>query len=728
MSLVAFANVICDDAFVKRFHADPRVQATELLLQERVPREAVLMEPRPAESRVALFQLPASASRRFRTPHTVSLHSHVLSNGRYSTMLTHVGGGFSMWRDLAVTRGTEDSITDAGPHYLYLRDPWSGRVWSATYLPVGAEPDSYEAMFELEKATFRRRDGDLETQVQIAVSSEDDVEVRRLSITNRGERPREIEVTSYAEIVLARPADDLAHPAFSKLFVETEFDSQSAGLLFTRRPRSSDEQPVWAFHVLGVEGRVGGAVEWETDRARFLGRGRSAERPQALDGRALSGTVGAVLDPVAALRERVRLPPGAFVRVSFATGIAPDRAAALTLARKYRDGNAAARAFSMAFTHAHTTTRHLGLSDEQAILFDRLASRVFGSDRSCISPLDLAANTLGQANLWGYGISGDLPIVLVRVAEVESLTLVRQLLRAQEYWRVNGQRTDVIILNDHPADYRDETQQALASLTQEPRWAAWRDKPGGLFLLRADGMPEADRRLLSAVARVVLEGDRGDLAAQLHRSTPWLYSEQDVPPTTRARAAAARGHAPAGADAADGQRPRRVHRRGAGVRGGARRRSRDAATVVERARQSRVRHDRDGVGLELHLGCQQPREQAHTVRQRSGCRSHRRGHLPARRGLRRGVGGDARTAAASGHGGTLAGAARGGRDALPARARRTGAGALDRGVAGRPGESGAPHADQHVGLAAAPERIRLRGVDARPTARRHAAVRGHGGR
>jgi cyclic beta-1,2-glucan synthetase len=529
MSLVAFANVICEDAFVKRFHADPRVQATELLLQERVPREAVLLEPSPAESRVAASEIAASASRRFRTPHTTSLHSHLLSNGRYTTVLTHVGGGYSMWRDLAVTRPTEDSITDAGAHYLYLRDPWSGRVWSATYLPVGGEPDSYEAVFELDKATFRRRDGELETLVQIAVSSEDDVEVRRLSITNRGDRPREIEVTSYAEIVLARPADDLAHPAFSKLFVETEFDPQSAGLLFTRRPRGADEAPVWAFHALGVEKRVGGAVEYETDRARFLGRGRAVDRPQALDGRALSGTVGAVLDPVAVLRERVRLPPGAFVRVSFATGIAPDRATALTLARKYRDGNAAARAFSMAFTHAHTTIRHLGLSEEQAILFDRLASRVFGSDRSCINPLDLAANTLGQANLWGYTVSGDLPIVLVRIGELDSLPLVRQVLRAQEYWRVNGLRTDVVILNEHPADYLDETQQALIRLVQEPRWSAWLDKAGGVFLLRSDGMPEADRRLVAAVARVVLEGDRGELAAQLHRSTPWLFAEQDVP-------------------------------------------------------------------------------------------------------------------------------------------------------------------------------------------------------
>jgi cyclic beta-1,2-glucan synthetase len=531
MSLVAIANVVCQDSFVTRFHADPRIQATELLLQERVPREAILSEPRPAEAATARPSLPVFASRRFRSPHTKSVHTHFLSNGRLTTAVTNAGGGYSMWRDVAVTRRREDPTSDAGAHYIYLRDPWSNRVWSATHLPVGAEADQFDAVFDLDKMTFRRRDSDIETQLEITVSSEDDVQVRRLMVTNHGAQTREIEITSYVEIVLARPEDDLAHPAFGKLFVETEFDQQSAGLLFSRRPRASDESPMVAFHVLGVDGpRLGGAVEWETDRARFLGRGRTPANPIVLDGRGLSGTTGAVLDPIGALRERVRLAPGARVRVVFATGVAPDRNAALALARKYRDGTAAARAFSMAFTHVHITLQHLGLSDEQAMLFDRLASRVFGSDMSCISPADLAANTFGQQNLWGQGISGDLPIVLLRLSDPSALALARQLLNAQEYWRVKGLRAEVVILNEHQADYLDEMQNLLTELVQQPPWAGWLGKPGGIFLLRSDGMAEADRRLLAAVARVVLPGDLGDLVQQLERPAPWLYDDHDVPP------------------------------------------------------------------------------------------------------------------------------------------------------------------------------------------------------
>jgi cyclic beta-1,2-glucan synthetase len=528
MSLVALANVLRDDAFVHRFHADPRVQASELLLQERLPREAILSEPRPAESATEHPSASVYASRRFRSPHTASPHTQYLSNGRYTAALTNAGGGYSTWQGLAITRPREDRTSDAGAHYIYLRDAWSGPVWSPTYQPVCAEPDRYEVTFDLDKVTFRSRHDDFDTQLQVTVSSEDDVEVRRLSIVNRGTRPREVEVTSYAEIVLSRPEDDLAHPAFGKLFVETEFDPQSAGLLLSRRRRGSDESPAWAFHVLGIEG-IGGSVEWETDRARFIGRGRSLANPLALDGRALSGTTGAVLDPIAALRDRVRLAPGAVARVTFAIGVAADRTSALALARKYRDGSAASRAFSMAFTHVHTALTYLGLTDDQAILFDRLASRVFGADASCISPTDLSNNTLGQSGLWGYGISGDLPIALVRITDPDALPLVRQLLLAQEYWRVKGLHADVVILNEHPVEYLDETQDYLTTLVREPRWAGWVNRSGGMYLLRSDGMAEADRLLLGAVARVVVTGDRGDLGAQMNRPAPWLRLEQEQP-------------------------------------------------------------------------------------------------------------------------------------------------------------------------------------------------------
>ena len=518
MTLVALANVLLDGRMVERFHSDPRVRATELLLQERVPRVAPITQPRPVEeSRVAVPAAPGGV-RRLHSPHTLYPRAQFLSNGNYTAVVTNAGGGASFCRGRAVTRYRRDPTRDPGGQYLYLRDVRSGAIWSATHQPVGREAEEYRVTFQPEKAIFRRVDDGVVTRLEIAVSTEDDVEVRRLLVSNQTDRPREIEVTSFAEIVLSPPADDLAHPAFGKLFVESEYLSDCAALLFRRRTRAARESEVWAVHVLALDGRPQGPVEWESDRARFLGRGRDASRPQALDGRSLGGTTGAVLDPIASLRQRLRLAPGSSVRLAFATGVADGRDAALALAHKYHDPAAIGRTFALAFVNALSGRRHLGISGDEALLFERLASRVLYTDGSLRAPAAVRArNELGQEGLWPQSISGDLPILLVRVLESDDLPLVRQLLQAQEYWRLKGLAADLVILNEHPLGYIDEMHASLEALLDDGPWRSWKHRTGGAYLLRGERLSEAERTLLLSVASAVLSGDQGDLAHQISR-------------------------------------------------------------------------------------------------------------------------------------------------------------------------------------------------------------------
>ena len=529
MTLVALANALLGDPMVKRFHADPRVQATELLLQERVPRHTPTIQPRPLDEMRVVAPPPAMPVRRYRSPHTVVPHAQFLSNGNYVTIVTNAGGGSSFCRGLAVTKSRRDPTRDPGSQFVYLRDVRSGFVWSATYQPTAVEPDDYVVEFRTDRATFRRHDDEVSTQLDVAVSTEDDVEVRRVTVVNQSTRIREIDVTSYAEIVLAPPADDLAHPAFGKLFLETEYLADSKALLCHRRPRDPREPAVWVVHVLSLEGRPQGPVEWETDRARFIGRGRDTDGPSALDGSALSGTTGVVLDPILSLRQRIRLVPGASVRLCFATGIASDRETAEALAHKYRDPSAASRTFAFAFTHAQSGLRHLGISNDDAVLFERLASRVLFADGSLRAhPETILSNELGQAGLWPHGISGDLPILLVRVIGDDDVGLVRQVLEAQEYWRLKGLSADVVILNEDPSSYLDEIHAQLTALLDTGPWRMWKHRSGGAYLLRGDLIGKMDRTLIEAVARAVLGGDRGDLRAQLDKPHPVQSTRRPV--------------------------------------------------------------------------------------------------------------------------------------------------------------------------------------------------------
>jgi cyclic beta-1,2-glucan synthetase len=517
MSMVALANAINRDAMVRRFHSDPRVQATELLLQERVPRQRAVTEPRPADTMYVSPPSVAVPVRRYRTPHTIMPHTQFLSNGKYAVAVTNAGGGASFSDRLTVTRARRDATADPGSHFIYLRDVRSGEVWSPTYLPTRREPERYLALFQPEIAVFDASSHEIATKLEVTVSAEHDVEIRYLHLVNHSDRVREIDVTSYVELALAQARDDYAHPAFGKLFIETEYLPERSALICHRRPRDARDPGTWAVHVLSLDGRAHGPLEWETDRHAFIGRGRTLDRPQALDGRPLSGTTGFVLDPIFSLRQRVRLPAGDSVRLCFTTGVAGDRETARALALTYRDPASPLRTMALALAHAQGLRRHLDISNEDAVLFERLASRVIGTDASLRAAADvLASNELGQTSLWPHGISGDLPILLVRVVD-DDLTVVRQALEAQEYWRLKGIKADLVILNEHPVSYLDEVQSRLTSLLDEGPWRMWKHQEGGVFLLRGDTMGRAERTLFMAVAQAVLETDRGDLRAHLAR-------------------------------------------------------------------------------------------------------------------------------------------------------------------------------------------------------------------
>jgi cyclic beta-1,2-glucan synthetase len=524
MTLVAIANVLMDGVFRRRFAAEPMIQANELLLQERTPRNASTATPRADEVLVApqLRELAAAVPRRFSSPHHVAPRTHLLSNGSYTVMVTVAGSGFSRWQDQSVTRWREDATCDPWGSYVFLRDVTSGQVWSAGYQPIGAEPDSYEVSFFEDRAEITRQDGRITTSTEILVSPEDDAEVRRVTITNGSNRVREIELTSYMEIVLATPASDAAHPAFSKMFVSTEFVAEGGALLATRRTREPNEKKLWAAHVTALDGTGIGGLQYETDRARFLGRGRSLrDAVSIMDARPLSNTCGIVLDPVLSLRRRVRIAPGKSASVAFWTIVAGSRDQALALADKHRDAAAFERVRTLSWTQAQVQLRYLGVDFEEAQQFQRIANRVLYADPALRAPREmLGRNQSGQSVLWTYGISGDLPIVLIRIDDEHDLDIVKQLLRAHEYWQAKRLAVDLVILNDHPPSYAADLQHGIEAAIRTARTRVHdEDGPerGRVFLLRGDLMPIAHRDLLQVAARAILIARRGSLADQLAR-------------------------------------------------------------------------------------------------------------------------------------------------------------------------------------------------------------------
>ncbi len=521
MGLLALANALRGNVFQDRFHRDPLVRSAEILLQERVPTVVEKIDPHPldetevepveiatVEARVEHFGI---ASTEDPTP-----HGALLSNGRYSMLLTTSGTGYSRVGDVALTRWHGDRTRDADGFFVYVRDVESGRFWSAGRQPVTSSPppDRYDVWVHLNKVETARVDDWVETFTEAVVSPEDDVEVRRVTVTNYADRPRTLELTSYAEVVLQPPAGDLGHPAFSKLFVETEYLPKNNALLATRRPRAEGDPRRWLVHAVADMGlaRAGRAaitpLQYETDRMQFVGRGRTLDAPAALEpGARLSRTAGAVLDPIVSLRRVVTLQPKQSAQVVFSIAVADTREEAERLAERYDHPDASQRAFELASTYGLVELGHLGLSGDDALNAQEIASRLLYGDPTYGTPAAVRQrNVRSQSGLWAYGVSGDLPILLFRTARLEELDAFRLLLKMHAFWRRRGLEVDLVVLNDHPPSYADSLQEALTQAVEASPQRGLLGQRGGVFLRRSDGMPEEDVTLMMSAARVILHG------------------------------------------------------------------------------------------------------------------------------------------------------------------------------------------------------------------------------
>jgi cyclic beta-1,2-glucan synthetase len=523
MGLCAITNRLTGDVHLRRLRAEPAVRAVELLLHERVPLDAPDLRHPEAETEGSGGPVPDAVNRRLTRPDTPAPRPHLLSNGHYTVMVTNAGSGWSTSRGQAVTRWRTDGTCDAAGTFLYVRDMASGKAWSAGFQPLCVRADSYEVTYSADKAEFRRRDGMVETLLEVTVAPDRDAEVRRLTLVNHGIAPRTFEVTSYAEVVLNDPKADLAHPAFGKLFLETEWLPQWDALLCRRRPRSADQKPVFAVHSVSTDATDVGPTEYETDRARFLGRRHTPADPVALT-RRLSGTVGAVLDPVFALRRRIGVPPGMTATLTFTTAVTDTLEAAHAVADRYRNPAAAGRAFELAWAHSRVELIDLGLTPALSHLYQRLGGHVMFPPPPLRATPAIAANRQAQPGLWRHGISGDLPILVVCIGDGDGLPLARQALQAHAFWHGRGFNVDLVLLADRPASYREELYEALSTLARASDSRNVIDRPGGVFVRRAGQLGD-DRGLLLAAARVVLYGDRGPLADQ----TESLVRTRDLP-------------------------------------------------------------------------------------------------------------------------------------------------------------------------------------------------------
>ncbi|OYZ23707.1 MAG: hypothetical protein B7Y39_03730 [Bdellovibrio sp. 28-41-41] len=534
MSLVALNNVLNKSIVRERFHSDPRIRATQLLLQERIPHGVNPVPPKAAEIEIEVQRQPTNNAliRNYNNPDGVTPRTHLLSNRTYSVMISTAGGGYSKCGGVGVTRWKEDATRDHLGSFIFIKNKTDKALWSSSFQPLPTLPEEYQVTFSEDKAEFRRRDGDVSTHTQIIVAPEDNVEIRHITLTNHSGKAKTIELTSYLEPTLNPPNNDLDHQAFSKLFIQTEYLASKNALLAKRRKRSDQEIENWSLHVVVVDGHVTSNIQYETDRNNFIGRGRSISKALALleDGN-LSNKTGAAIDPILSLRIQIELPEYGKAQIAFTTGLTQSKEKALELADRYHDIHAFDRETKRAWTQAQADLLHLNIDSQTAYLFQRLAERILYSEPSLRPPThQRVANTNQQSSLWPSGIGGDLPIVVVRIDDQKDMAVVRKLLRCHEYLRLKGLVYDFVIINEHDSNYFQDVQDDLHQQIRSTGGHGWLNKNGGIFVLRKNITPAKDLAHIQAVARVSLTASE-PLEEQINRRP----TEEKYPPLAKYR-------------------------------------------------------------------------------------------------------------------------------------------------------------------------------------------------
>ncbi|PZX60488.1 cellobiose phosphorylase [Algoriphagus ratkowskyi] len=514
MGFLSIAYVLVNKPMQHRFAAELRFQATLLLLQERIPRTSIF-QAHTAKVTELLTSKTDSQLRIINTPNTSAPELQLLSNGNYQVMVTNSGGGYSRWRNIAVTRWREDAIKDNYGIYCYIKDVNSGHFWSNTHHPTLKPAKTYETIFSQGTIEFHRQDFGFETKTQIVVSPEDNVEIRKIKITNRSQVDKVLEITSYTEIVLATQASDEAHPAFSNLFVQTEIKREYNAIFGTRRPRSKDEIPPHLFHLMDVYGCEVEEISYETDRMQFIGRGRTLEHPLALDSRQLAGNEGAVLDPIMAIKYRITIKPFKTGTIDLIYGIGESRDASEALMNKYRDKNLKKRALDLSWTHSQVLLRQIDASEADAQLFGRLAASVIYSNPALrANESVIRSNFKGQSSLWSHSVSGDLPIVLLQIFDQENLSLVSQMIKAHGYWQLKGLTVDLMIWNEDHGSYRHELQDQIVGMISALNTITGHI-PGKIYVKSTDQISSEDRILFESVAKIIINDSYGSLSDQV---------------------------------------------------------------------------------------------------------------------------------------------------------------------------------------------------------------------
>ena len=518
-TLLSLHNTLLSSTVQDLFHADPRVASLEVLFEEKMPRT-------PAAVPIATpVRLPFSTnlgtsdngteSKVYVPVKTPTPRYAFISNGTYSAGVSNAGSGWSTYNGVSLSRFRDDPVLEEYGQFFYIKDHKTGTLWSPTTRPVGAMTRGQKVIFYENKAEFFASHGAIDSRLEVSVDPKKPVLVHTLTLSNKGSTPEHLTVASYGEVSLALQSQDVHHPQYQKLLVKSEYLPEYNALVYSRPHPQDRTKKIYYAHMLSRNSWKKVSVRACVDRESFIGRYGSLSRPAFLLSRTHAHIRDFTLDPIYSLSRSVEVRPGETCVLSFVNLAHDDKDELLKLIRQYRSSRESQRVVHQAITESALATKNQGVSQEMAVVFQELASRIFSGKDYMIDNVSPPSNLPYVHSLWRLGISGDYPVVVMVIKDIEDIQSVKHALICHNYWRRKGIEIDFVILNQEPTSYIKVLDDEIDFLMRQSRGEKVYDKGSSVHHVKSDLMTAEEKTILLHIARVVLDSKEGTFKQQV---------------------------------------------------------------------------------------------------------------------------------------------------------------------------------------------------------------------
>ena len=502
MILASLCNYLKNDAIREYFHSDVRVKANEILLKEKVQFNPIIdlkiygykkynYEKEIVENDIRAFNYLSDIP-----------EVSVLSNTNYMLLLNDRGNGFSRYKETQLNRYRKITEQNYGM-FLYIKDLSNNKFWSNTYSPTYKKPEKYNVVFASDRITFSRLDYGIATKTEIIVTKEDNAEIRRITFKNQTDEDKYLELTTYNEVIISKNIDDITHRTFRNLFVNSEYDKANEAIIMCRKNSNKNTQDYYVNKLLIEDENHN--ISYETERDNFIGRGKNTDNPEALQ-KKLSNTSGTNIDPIISLRSNIVVPKDKEVVVFFIAGFAKSREQINEILESYDNYSKINTAFNYATLANNINTKILGITGPDMRNYNMMLNYLYQTSRHFINNERkdiLTKNSMNQTNLWKYGITGDYPIILVEVYESESINLVKEVMKAFEFYKTRAIFTDVVIVNREEDVYKPIVKREIEKeMFRMDTLYNFYETPGKIFVLDGNDVSYQEDILLNMVARL----------------------------------------------------------------------------------------------------------------------------------------------------------------------------------------------------------------------------------